>query len=61
MKEQEINNMIEIIGCDRDEFLKIIEGYDKVNMSSGGNYSDFYIFASTKLIAKYDYKGNLIK
>lgn len=59
MTQQEIKNMITMIGCNEQQFMDMIQGYDRISMSSGSWYADFYIFAGTKLLAVYDWKGNL--
>ena len=57
--EQEINNIIAMIGSSEKQFKQVIHGLQNISMSSGSHYSDFAIFGDCRLIATYDCKGNL--
>lgn len=57
----EIRNMITMIGCDKNEFMSIIEkAVGKIAMSSGSYYSSYSIFDNNGLLAKYDSDGSLL-
>ena len=60
-KQYEIENIITMVGCNRNEFMTILESAKgKINLSSGSYYSDFIILDDEGVLAKYDYKGKLI-
>lgn len=59
-KQQKIENMITMIGCDRNEFLNLIKGWDNISISSGSYYSNFNVYSGARLLAVYDYHGRKI-
>jgi len=57
----ELENMIEMIGCNAKDFMAIVgNAIGKVSLSSAGWYSDFSILDDKGYLAKYDCKGILI-
>ena len=60
---QEEQNILTMIGCNKNLFLEILsKAIGKVTMSSGSWYSDFYLMDSNYkkgYLAIFDCKGNL--
>lgn len=57
---QEIQNMITMIGCNKQEFLNIIKNsVGEISLSSGSYYSPFYILDREGILAKYESDGEL--
>jgi hypothetical protein len=53
--------MITMIGCNKSQFMTIIEkAVGKITMSSGSYYSPYLIFDNNGLLAKYDSDGSLL-
>ena len=58
---QKINNLIEMIGCNKAEFTDIIKkAVGEITMSSGSWYSPYSIYDNNGLLAKYESNGTLI-
>jgi hypothetical protein len=57
---QKIENIINMIGCNRDDFMSVIGENVDITMSTGSYYSDYWIFSGGVLIAKYTCKGERI-
>ena len=58
---QEQQNMLTMIGCNKETFLQVLnKAIGKVILSSGSWYSDFYLMdKGSGYLAIFDYKGNL--
>jgi len=61
MKKYELENMITMIGCNKKEFMNIVNNsVGKVSMSSGSWYTPYDILDNEGILARYDTKGNLL-
>jgi hypothetical protein len=58
---QNTNNLITMIGCNRAEFTDIIKkAVGEISMSSGSYYAPYSIYDNNGLLAKYESNGTLI-
>jgi hypothetical protein len=60
--DQQLDNMVEMIGCNRQEFILILVERSKgeLRMSSGSFHSPFLIFDDNGLLSSYDSSGKLM-
>ena len=57
---QELKNMLTMIGCEKNLYLDIIKKAEgKIIMSSGSYYADFTLFDSIGLLANFSHDGKL--